>query len=147
MLSQLQKGMGDVRASAPTYQDLISLYYLKKMLLVEKDLTTEDKFHIFKNFCRIYKSIHSNEDVVSFMAKVKKFRKDLKSNAVRVEDLKNQRKRRQESIAKGALREFARGLFLLPFFTFFIPIRKILISIAERKRVQALSNSVVKGRL
>lgn len=115
------------------------------MLLVDKDLSTEEKFLIFKNFCKIYKNMHSNEDVTEFMTQVKLFRKDLKLNAIRVEDLKNRRGPPQQPIWVSALWEMLRGLFLLPFFTFFIPVRTILIGIAERKRVQALSNSVVKG--
>lgn len=147
MLSELQKGMSSARVSAPTYKDLVSLYYLEKMLLNDKDLSTEEKFLIFKNFCDIYKNIHSKEDVISFMEKVKAFRKELKAHAIRVEDLRSSKKPFQESILPSVLKELLRGLFLVPFFTFFLPIRKILIKIAERKRIQALSNSVVKGGL
>lgn len=145
MLSELENSLGRVRVSAPSYQDLVSLYYLEKMLLVDKELSTEEKFLIFKNFCEIYKNINSNEDVTSLMKKVNRFRKDLKRVGIRVEDLRNNQNTFPHSILVSFFIECLRGLFLFPFFTFFIPIRSILIAIAERKRAQALSNSVVKG--
>lgn len=146
MLNDLQLQMNNVRVSAPTYQDLVSLYYLKKMLLVEKEFSIKENFLIFKNFCEIYKNINSNEDVKIFMNKVNKFRKDLKKNGIRVEDLKDKKKEwKDRSIGFCIIIELLRGIFLIPFFIFFFPIKKILITISEKKRIQAVSNSVVKG--
>ena len=147
MLTDLQTKMNRVRVSAPSYQDLVSLYYLKKMLVIEKEFSVKENFLIFKNFCEIYKNINSYEDVKVFMNKVNKFRRDLKLNGIRVEDLKNENKEwKDKSITICILIEFFRGIFLIPFFIFFFPIKKILITIAERKRIQAVSNSVVKGK-
>lgn len=146
MLSELQKEMNRVRVSAPTYQDLVSLYYLKKMLIVEKDLSVEENFNVYKNFCDIYKNIQTNEDVTVFMKKINSFRKELKSNGIRVEDLKNNKERYSHSITVSFLIEMIRFCILIPFFLFFLPLRTILISIAEKKRIQAVSNSVVKGK-
>jgi len=139
--------MQNVRVSAPTYQDLVSLYYMEKILLIEKDLSTEEKFLIFKNFCEIYKNINSNEDVISLMKRVNDFRKDLKVNGIRVEDLKNNVFRKCRPLVVSILLALLKTIILIPFFIFFLPIRSILISIAERKRIQAKNNSVVKGKI
>jgi hypothetical protein len=147
MLNELLKDMQNVRVSAPTYQDLVSLYYMEKILLIEKDLSTEEKFLIFKNFCEIYKSINSNEDVISLMKRVNNFRKDLKVNGIRVEDLKNNVFRKCRPLFLSILLALLKTFILIPFFIFFLPIRSILISIAERKRIQAKKNSVVKGKI
>jgi len=145
MLNELQKDMQSVRVSAPTYQDLVSLYFMKKMLLIEKNLSFEESFLIFKNFCEIYRSINTNTDVKDFMKEVNKFRKDLKLNGIRVEDLKPNVTKKYNSLGVSILIVFLKTLFLTPFFIFFLPTRIILIKIAERKRIQAVSNSVVKG--
>jgi hypothetical protein len=145
MFSELETEMKRVRVSAPTYQDLVSLYYLKKMLYNDKDLPVKENFIIFKNFCEVYKNINMNEDVEKFMKKVYTFRKKIKANGIKIEDLKKSDKPYEKSITLSLLIEVIRTLILTPFFLFFLPIKKILISIAEKKRRQALSNSVVKG--
>jgi len=145
MFAELEKEMKAVRASAPSYQDLVSIYHLKKMLFSGKDLPVKENFIIFKNFCRVYENIDQNEDVRRFMAKLYSFRKKLKANGIKVEDLRDQRKTHSHSIATSILFELLRSLVLVPFFLFFLPIRTILTYIAEKKRLQALSNSVVKG--
>lgn len=145
MVSELREKLRSVRLSAPSYKELVNLHYVKEIYAEQTEMAPEQNFRVFKLFCDLYSNICDREDVKIFMQKVNNLRKDLKFLGVKPRELFSEQKIMGPQWWQVALKIFFTGLFLIPFFIFFLPIRYILLSIAENKREAAVNNSVVKG--
>lgn len=146
MMKTLLTEMKRVRVSAPSYSDQIALYTIQKMFVNKQNIDFSQRFHIFKDFCDMYEHICEKEDIKKFMNKVNCFRRKLKFLGLKMIDLDKSGVLIQEQLSIIYLKNLVQFLFLIVFFLFFFPVRSILISIAERKRIEAVNNSVVKGK-
>lgn len=145
MVTELRRKLRSVRLSAPSYRELVNLHYVKEIYSEQVTLAPEQNFRVFKQFCDLYSEINEEKDVKMFMSKVNSLRKDLKFLGIKPRELFSEQKILGPETYKVVLKILFCGLFLVPFFVFFLPIRYVLLKIAETKREAAVSNSVVKG--
>ena len=147
MVIELRNKLRSVRLSAPSYKELVNLHYVKEIYAEEVTMGAEQNFQVFKVFCDLYSKINEERDVKIFMEKVNSLRKDLKFLGIKPRELFSEEKILGPKTYKVVLKIFFSWLFLVPFFIFFLPIRYVLLKIAETKREAAVSNSVVKGEI
>ena len=145
MVTELRRKLRSVRLSAPSYRELVNLHYVKEIYSEQVTMAPEQNFRVFKQFCDLYSEINEEKDVKIFMSKVNSLRKDLKFLGIKPRELFSEQKILGPQTYKVVLKILASWLFLVPFFIFFLPIRYVLLKIAETKREAAVSNSVVKG--
>lgn len=145
MLKNLIKDMNRVKITAPTYQEQVALSYMKSIFLNKKNLDFEQRFGVFKNFADMYENIAEKQDVKDLLNEVTIFRKEQKNLGIKVSDLLSESTKVQKTTKSIVFETLLNFMFIIPFLLFFLPLRLILITIAESKRVSALNNSVVKG--
>ena len=145
MVEKLERDMKAVKLTAPTYKELLALHYVKEIYALSAAGSVDENFRIYKEFCNLYEEISKHQDVKNFMKKVQVLRQDLRVTGMKITEVTVTHKYYKRDLLKIFLRILVLFIWMIPFFLFFWPLQFVLVKIAEKNRLRALKNSVVKS--
>lgn len=147
MVDKLERDMKAVKLTAPTYKELLALHYVKEIYEQSPSGSVVENFRVYKEFCKIYEEISVHEDIKIFMKKVLEFRQDLRITGIKITEVRFTHKYYKRDLFIILFRIIMLSVWMIPFYLFFWPLQFALVKIAEKNRIKALKNSVVKGEI
>ena len=145
MLINLRNKMEGCKITAPSLKELKNIYCAKEIYLPDTmELHEKKNFEILKKFCMAYQSLKDDKNVQELLSEINFFRIDLKKHSLKVRDLRNFKKVFSKSFWYYVKKIILLIFFTLPFLFVYLPIRFIVVRVAEEKRKKALARSFVK---
>ena len=138
ILEDIKKKIEDIKISAPSYNEILNIYMLKNFFTNDFVLNEKEDFFLFLKLCKFYNLHKENKKLKKLIKNIDFYRKTLKSNFIKIKDIKPDTELKTKSLIKIILEFFLYLFLLLPSLILIHPIRLILNKFAENERKKDL---------
>ena len=134
ILKDIKEKIQNVKISAPSYNEVLNIFMLKNFFITDFILNDEQDFLLFLKLCKFYNLHKENKKLKKLIKNIDFYRKTLKSNFIKIKDIKLDTDLQRKSLLKIFFEFFFYFLILLPSLLLIHPIRIILYMLAEKER-------------